>query len=44
MYKIKEHLGHSIVVAEYAYVDKTVNYAIECMDCMEIIIDDEETE
>jgi len=41
MIELAQHLGHKIYVARYGYADSTHHHAIECMDCMEIIIDDE---
>lgn len=39
---IAAHYGHKIVVSKYADLDsKPVNYAIECMECFEVLIDQE---
>lgn len=40
--KIQQHYGHEIVVAQYATPEgKPVNFAIECMDCFEVLVDEE---
>ncbi len=36
--KIKEHIGHKIECVEYG---DGLNVAIECMDCYEVIIDED---
>ena len=40
--EIGKHYGHEIVVAQYSDSEGTpVNYSIECMDCFEVIVDEE---
>lgn len=41
MTEIAQHLGHEIVIAKYGYSDDTQHHTIECRDCMEIIIEEE---
>ncbi len=41
--EISKHYGHEIVVARYTdpSTDTPVNYSVECMDCYEVIVDEE---
>lgn len=39
--RIKSHLGHRVEIASYANGE---NIAIECMECMEVIIDENNPE
>ena len=42
MNKIAPHFGHSIEIAKYSDGDwNAVNYAIECVDCFEVIYDED---
>lgn len=42
MSKISEHYNHSIVIARYYDLfGEPVNYAVECEDCFEVIVDEE---
>ena len=36
-YKLKNHVGHKIKMADYGTELQTHNYAIECMDCYEVL-------
>lgn len=39
---LAEHFDHDIVIAKYYGLDgEPVNYAIECEECFEVIIDSE---
>ena len=41
---IAAHYGHEIVIAQYATPEgDPANYAIECMDCFEVLADQEVT-
>lgn len=42
MIDLAKHLGHEVYVARYNYDDNTSDYVVECMNCMEIIINDRE--
>ena len=43
--EIRKHYGHEIVVAHYTYLDgKPEGYGIECIDCHEVLMDDEESD
>ena len=40
MMELERHFNHSIVIARYSGLDdEPVNYAVECEDCFEVIID-----
>lgn len=40
--EIRKHYGHEVVVAQYSdYDNNPVNYALECMDCNEVLADEE---
>jgi hypothetical protein len=42
MLKIQPHYGHEVVVAQYTGQDgQPVNFAVECMDCYEVLFDEE---
>jgi hypothetical protein len=42
--EIRKHYGHEVVVAQYSDNDGTpMNYAVECIDCWEVIVDEEVT-
>ena len=38
---IAKHYGHQIVIAQYADNEQVMNYAIECVDCFEVLKDEE---
>jgi hypothetical protein len=38
-YELGKHYAHEVVVARYMYDDIPLNYAIECMDCNEVLLD-----
>jgi hypothetical protein len=40
--RIRRHYGHEVVVARYTdEKDEPHNYSVECIDCWEVIIDEE---
>lgn len=40
--EIKRHYGHEIVVAQYTdQQGDPVNFAIECLDCYEVLADED---
>ena len=40
MMELERHFNHDIVIARYSGLDdEPVNYAVECEDCFEVIID-----
>ena len=39
--KIRAHRGHSIEVAVYGDENDPVNAAVECIDCFEVIVDED---
>ena len=39
--ELAKHYAHEIVVAMYGNHDNPIGYAVECMDCYEVVIDDE---
>lgn len=40
--ELERHFNHSIVIAKYSGLDdEPVNYAVECEDCHEVIVDEE---
>jgi hypothetical protein len=39
--KIVAHRGHEIEVAVYGLEDDPVNAAVECLDCFEVIVDED---
>lgn len=42
MNRIAPHFNHNIVIAKYSGLDgEPVNYAVECEDCFEVIVDEE---
>lgn len=40
-YDLARHYGHEIEIGLYADGDDPVNYAVECMTCYEVIIDED---
>lgn len=38
---IAPHYGHEIVVAQYSDNATPVNFAVECLDCNEVLFDEE---
>lgn len=39
--ELDRHFDHDIVIAKYSDEHGPVNYAVECITCYEVIIDDE---
>jgi hypothetical protein len=39
--KMRAHFGHQIEVAMYGQPDDPANVAIECLDCCEVIVDED---
>jgi hypothetical protein len=41
---IANHYGHEIVIANYTDLEgEPTNYSVECMDCFEVLFDEEVT-
>lgn len=39
--KIRAHWGHKIEIAIYGPADDPVNAAVECLDCYEVVVDED---
>lgn len=40
--RIRRHYGHEVVIGQYTDENgEPLNYAVECLDCYEVIIDEE---
>jgi len=37
--KLREHLGHEVVIARYGTDSQEYNIALECEECYEVIVD-----